>query len=72
MFLPVMVITAAPEVTGLIFCVMSVSQIWMFSTTIPTILSTEIPVTLKDLLIIWFERTIICFMITVPIGYMIL
>ncbi len=72
MFLPVMVITNAPEVTRFIICVMSVSQILMFSTTIPTILSTEIPVTLKDLVIIWFERTIICFLITVPIAYLIL
>lgn len=72
MFLPVMLIKDAPLISRFILCVMSVSQILMFSTTIPTIVATEIPVSIKDLVIIWFERTILIFLITVPIAHLII
>lgn len=72
MFLPVMLATEAPLITRFILCVVSVSQILMFSTTIPTIVATEIPVSIKDLVVIWFERTVFIFLITVPIAYLII
>ncbi|OLR65103.1 YjiH family protein [Peptoniphilus porci] len=72
MFLPVMVITKAPIVTRFIISVMSVAQVIMFSTTIPTIVASEIEVSIKDLVIIWFERTVFCFLITTPIAYLII
>lgn len=72
MFLPVMLVKDAPLITRFVLCVMSVSQILMFSTTIPTIVATEIPVSIKDLVIIWFERTILIFLITVPIAYLLI
>ena len=72
MFLPVMLVKDASLITRFVLCVMSVSQILMFSTTIPTIVATEIPVSIKDLVIIWFERTILIFLITVPIAYLLI
>jgi len=72
MFLPVMVITKAPLVTRFIISVMSVAQVIMFSTTIPTIVASEIDVSIKDLVLIWFERTILCFLITTPIAFLII
>lgn len=71
MFLPVLVIKDAPIVTRFILCVMSVGQVLMFSTTIPTIMASEIPVSIKELVKIWFIRTILIFLITVPIAYII-
>lgn len=72
MFLPVMVITKAPLVTRFIISVMSVAQVIMFSTTIPTIVASEIDVSIKDLVIIWFERTVFCFLITTPIAFLLI
>ena len=72
MYLPVLVIGKAPELTRFIISVMSISQVLMFSTTIPCVVATEIPVSIKDMVIIWLERTIISFIIIVPIAYMII
>lgn len=72
MFLPVMVVTKAPLVTRFIISVMSVAQVIMFSTTIPTIVASEIDVSIKDLVIIWFERTVFCFLITTPIAFLLI
>ena len=52
--------------------VMSVAQVTMFSTTIPTIVASEIDVSIKDLVIIWFERTVFCFLITTPIAFLLI
>lgn len=72
MFLPVMLIKDAPDITRFIVCVMSISQVIMFSTTIPAILATDIPVSVMDMVIIWFERTIITFLIVTPIAMLII
>lgn len=72
MYLPVLVIAEAPEVTRFIISVMSITQVLMFSTTIPCIVATEIPITIKDMVLIWFERTILSFLFIVPIAYILL
>lgn len=72
MYIPVLVIAEAPEITRFIISVMSISQVLMFSTTIPCVVATEIPVSIKDMIIIWFERTIISFIFIVPIAYLLL
>lgn len=70
MYLPVLVIAKAPEMTRFIISVMSITQVLMFSTTIPCVVATEIPVTIKDMVIIWLERTILSFIIIVPVTYL--
>lgn len=57
MFLPSLLVGGASLVTRFTIAVTSVSSILFFSASIPCIFSTEIPVNLKDVLIIWFERT---------------
>lgn len=71
MYLPVLVVANAPELTRFIISVMSITQVLMFSTTIPCVAATEIPVSIKDMVIIWLERTILSFFIIVPISYFI-
>lgn len=71
MYLPVLVVANAPELTRFIISVMSITQVLMFSTTIPCVAATEIPVSIKDMVIIWLERTILSFFIVVPIAYLI-
>jgi len=71
MYLPVLVVVKAPELTRFIVGILSVTQVIMFSTTVPCILATKIPLSLKNMVIIWFERTIISLIIITPISFLI-
>ncbi|MEX6701188.1 hypothetical protein ABS315_16420 [Peribacillus frigoritolerans] len=55
-----------------IIAVVSVSSILFFSAAIPCILSTEIPISITKLIVIWFERTLITLIITAPIAILLL
>ena len=46
-------------VVTIFIAIICISQIIMFSTTIPMVLATKIPLTVKDMVIVWFERTIV-------------
>jgi len=59
MYLPALLTVSAPLVTRFVTAVLSVSAILFFSASIPCILSTEIPVTISEILVIWVERTIL-------------
>lgn len=72
MFLPSLLVTGAPIITKFVIAVVSVSAILFFSASIPCILSTEIPVSLTDILLIWFERTVLTLILTIPIAFLIL
>ncbi len=72
MFLPALLVTEAPLVTKFIIAVVSVSAILFFSAVIPCILSTEIPLSLPRLLVIWFERTVLTLILTAPLAYWLL
>lgn len=72
MFLPAMLVVQAPLVTKFIIAVVSVSSILFFSASIPCILSTDIPISLTDIIIIWIERTIFTLILTAPIAFFIL
>lgn len=70
--LPALVIVDAELITRFIVAVVSVSSILFFSTSIPSIMATEIPVTIPQLLIIWLERVILSFIIVTPIAFLLL
>ncbi|MDQ0221237.1 nucleoside recognition membrane protein YjiH [Peribacillus cavernae] len=55
MFLPALLVVDTPLVTKFIIGVVAVSSILFFSATIPSILSTEIPISITKLVVIWFE-----------------
>lgn len=69
MFLPALLVTSAPIITKFIIGIVSVSSILFFSASIPCILSTEIPITITDILIIWIERTILTLLLAAPIAF---
>ncbi|WP_076526382.1 hypothetical protein [Kroppenstedtia eburnea] len=48
------------------------NPILFFSASIPCILSTEIPVSIGELVIIWLERTILTLLIATPLVYLLL
>ncbi|PLR78900.1 histidine transporter [Bacillus sp. V3-13] len=72
MFLPALLVVEAPLVTKFIIAVVSVSSILFFSATIPCILSTEIPISIPQLLVIWLERTILTLIFVTPLAYLLL
>ena len=69
MFLPAMLI--AGEGTALlkfVIAVVSISEILFFSASIPCVMGTDIPLSLRDILVIWFERVVLSVVITIPIA----
>ena len=72
MFLPALLVAGAPLVTKFVIGVVSISAILFFSASIPCILSTEIPLTIPEIVVIWFQRTLLTLIIIIPIAYWIL
>lgn len=72
MFLPALLVTDAPLITKFVIATLSVSAILFFSALIPCILSTEIPISVPKLIVIWIERTILTIIIVTPIAYLLL
>ncbi|OYD06241.1 YjiH family protein [Paludifilum halophilum] len=72
MFLPALLVTEAPLITQFIIGVVSVSSILFFSASIPCILSTEIPVRIGEILIIWVERTLLTLIFVTPVAFLLL
>jgi nucleoside recognition membrane protein YjiH len=69
MFLPALLVTEAPMITKFVIGVVSVSAIIFFSALIPCIMSTEIPISLRKLVVIWIQRTILTLIIVAPIAH---
>lgn len=72
MFLPALLVTGAPLATKFIIAVVSVSSILFFSASIPCILSTEIPISIPELIIIYIERVILTLILVTPIALFLL
>ncbi|CCQ97545.1 Membrane protein [[Clostridium] ultunense Esp] len=72
MFLPALLVTEAPMMTRFLIAIVSVSEILFFSASIPCMMATEIPLTMKDYIIIWVERVILSILIAAPILHLIL
>lgn len=72
MFLPALLVVNAPLVTKFVVGVISISSVLFFSASIPCILSTEIPISITEIVIIWIERTIITLLLAVPIAFLLL
>lgn len=71
MFLPAAFVTEAGFITRFVVGVVCVSEILFFSASIPCMMATEIPLNMKDYLVIWVERVILSLLITVPIAMLI-
>ncbi|WZL72846.1 YjiH family protein [Clostridiaceae bacterium 35-E11] len=71
MYVPAIISTGADFSTRFIIAIVCISQILFMSASIPCILSTDIPISIKDMIIIWFERVVISLIIAAPIVYLI-
>ncbi len=70
MFLPASIVASASPAVQAVVAIVCVSEILFFSASIPCILSTEIKVDIKDLLIIWVERIILSLLLATPFVYL--
>nr|WP_235822765.1 YjiH family protein [Cytobacillus massiliigabonensis] len=72
MFLPAMLVTESVLVVKFVIAVVSVSSIIFFSAVVPCIVSTEIPITIPQLVVIWVQRVILTLIIVTPIAFLLL
>ena len=72
MFLPALLVVQSTLIVKFVIAVVSVSSIIFFSAVVPCIVSTEIPITIPQLLVIWVQRVILTLLIVTPIAYLLL
>ncbi|KAA0955373.1 YjiH family protein [Sporosarcina sp. ANT_H38] len=72
MFLPALLVVKSGIIVKFVIAVVSVSSIIFFSAVVPCIVSTEIPITIPQLIAIWFQRVILTLIIVTPIAYLLL
>lgn len=69
MFLPALLVAKEGSLlVKFVIAVVSISEILFFSASIPCVLGTDIPLSLRDIVIIWFERVVLSIVITIPIA----
>jgi len=69
MFLPALIASKADFVSRFVIGQISISSILFFSASIPCILSTEIPISVKQILVVWFQRTVITLLLSAPLAF---
>ncbi|MDR1378743.1 MAG: YjiH family protein [Synergistaceae bacterium] len=69
MFLPALLIAKkTTPLLGFVIAVVSISEILFFSASIPCLMGTDIPIKLRDIVVIWFERVVLSIVLTIPIA----
>ncbi len=69
MFLPALLVRESVEVVRYVVGVVSISAILFFSASIPCIVSTCIPINIKEIIIIWFQRTVLSLILATASAY---
>lgn len=72
MFLPAIYCVASDLQTRFFIGIICITQIIMFSTTVPMVLATKIPLSVKDMVIVWFERTIVSIVLAAAAMHLII
>lgn len=68
MFLPAMIVVEQDLMTRFVVGIVCISEILFFSASIPCMVAMKIPVSIKDLVIIWYERTVLTLLIATPLA----
>lgn len=71
MFLPAVLVTKLSFEARMLVAITCVSEVLFFSASIPCMMATDIPISFKDYLIIWFERVVLSILISIPTIYII-
>ncbi|MBU2295933.1 MAG: YjiH family protein, partial [Gammaproteobacteria bacterium] len=70
MFLPAMLLKDADVLVKFVTAIVSVSSVLFLSASIPCVLATRIPLRLRDLLLVWLQRTFLSLLFSIPLGYL--
>ena len=71
-FLPSLLVVEAGLMTKYIVAVLSVSSVLFLSASIPSVLATDIPISVAKLIVVWFIRVILTLIIVTPVAYLFL
>ena len=69
MFLPAILLKEADIGLKFVAAVVSVSQVLFLSASIPCVLATSIPLSFRDLIVIWYIRTGLSILIAAPVAW---
>ena len=69
MFLPALLMADGAVAAKFVVGSVSISSVLFFSASIPCILSTEIPLTIKQMLIIWYQRVALTIILAAPVAF---
>lgn len=70
MFLPALLVVEAPPMVQFVVAVVAVSQIVFFSALVPCVVATEIPVSVPQMVVVWFERVVLTLVLTIPLAHL--
>jgi nucleoside recognition membrane protein YjiH len=70
MFLPALLVTEASVTVKFIVAVVCVSQVIFFSAMVPCVVATDIPVSIPQLVVVWFERVVLTLVLVTPLAYL--
>ena len=71
MFLPAALVTGSAMAVKYVVAVVCVSQVIFFSAMVPSLVGTQIPVSIPRLLVIWFVRVVLSLAIAIPVGLLV-
>lgn len=69
MFLPAIQLKGADPVVRYVAAVVSVSSVLFFSGSIPCVLATRIPLSLRQMVAVWFVRTVLSLLMAAAVGH---
>lgn len=70
MFLPALLVTSAAVEVKFVIAVVAVSQVVFFSALVPCVVATDIPVSIPQLVVVWFERVALSLVLVTPVAYL--
>ncbi|WP_210504400.1 YjiH family protein [Nocardioides xinjiangensis] len=70
MFLPALLVTEAVPAVKFIVAVVCVSQVIFFSAMVPCVVATDIPISVPQMVVIWFERVVLTLVLVTPIAFL--
>ena len=70
MFLPAVLLKDADVLVKFVIAIVSVSSVLFLSASIPCVLATQIPLRLRDLLLVWLQRTLLSLAFSIPLAYL--
>lgn len=71
MFLPALLVVDSAMSVKFVIAVTSISQIIFFSAMVPCVVATEIPVSVPQMVLIWFQRVVLTLIITIPFALLV-